>query len=163
MMSSMPEHKLIARTTISLVFIIVAFTLHQQAAAQALITDRPTQTTTSSVVTKGSLQLETGILNTSSTELDIKTSILTIPSVLLRYGLMDKLELRLASDINSVRVGNLESDFGMGDLSMGTKVNILQGHKIVPELGLVGGRKANKTRDNSCIILGPFRKNVTGL
>ena len=72
--------------------------------AQEIITDRPDQTESSSTIQKGNLQIESGLLLEFLGE-DISPSERTIlaPTTLIRYGLLDFAELRIVSQIESVK------------------------------------------------------------
>jgi hypothetical protein len=73
-------------------------------AAQEIITDRPDQTESSSTIQKGNLQIESGLLLEFLGE-DISCSERNIlaPTTLIRYGLLDFAELRIVSQIESVK------------------------------------------------------------
>ena len=89
--------------------------------AQEIITDRPDQTESSSTIQKENLQIESGLLLEFLGE-DILYSERTIlaPTTLIRYGLLDFAELRIVSQIESVK-NNSTSTTGISDLEMGTK------------------------------------------
>jgi len=60
-----------------------------------LITDRPDATESPSTVPVGTLQIETGAFYTSFEEADIKHEVIGYNTTLLRYGILDNLEIRL--------------------------------------------------------------------
>ena len=74
---------------------ITLFAKAQEATTPDLITDRPDATEAPTVVPTGSLQVETGGFYTSFEENDIKQEVFTYNTTLLRYGILDNLELRL--------------------------------------------------------------------
>ena len=106
-------------------------------AAQEIITDRPDQTESSSTIQKGNLQIESGLLLEFLGE-DISCSERTIlaPTTLIRYGLLDFAELRIVSQIESVK-NNSISFTGISDLEVGTKLQLLKKEKSLLEIALL--------------------------
>ena len=108
-----------------------------------LITDRPDATEAPSVVPKGALQIETGALFTSFEEDVLQTQTLTYNTTLLRFGVLDNLELRLGWNV--VEQSNKASTeqqavihTGLSPLLFGMKVNIAQEKGWLPTIGLIG-------------------------
>ena len=62
---------------------------------EAIITDRPDQSESASVINAGSIQIETGLTINSSTP----SNTLHFPSTLFRLGLLPNLEIRLFNQI----------------------------------------------------------------
>ena len=106
-------------------------------AAQEIITDRPDQTESSSTIQKGNLQIESGLLLEFLGE-DISCSERNIlaPTTLIRYGLLDFAELRIVSQIESVK-NNSTSVTGISDLEIGTKLQLLKKEKSLLEIALL--------------------------
>ena len=106
-------------------------------AAQEIITDRPDQTESSSTIQKGNLQIESGLLLEFLGE-DISCSERNIlsPTTLIRYGLLDFAELRIVSQIESVK-NNSTSATGISDLEIGTKLQLLKKEKSLLEIALL--------------------------
>ena len=106
-------------------------------AAQEIITDRPDQTESSSTIQKGNLQIESGLLleflgkDISCSERNILS-----PTTLIRYGLLDFAELRIVSQIESVK-NNSTSATGISDLEIGTKLQLLKKEKSLLEIALL--------------------------
>ena len=109
------------KSTIILIAIAFAFTL----SAQELVTDRPDQTESSSTIPKRSLQIESGITIERQSKDDMLSFLL--PTTLLRYGLTEKIELRLGEQImyNTLEKSSKEY-FGLSDLELGAKFQILK-------------------------------------
>ena len=111
-------------------------------AAQEIITDRPDQTESSSTIQKGNLQIESGILleflgeDISSRQYSSSERNLVAPTTLIRYGLLDFAELRIVSQIESVK-NNSTSVTGIGDLEIGTKLQLLKKEKSLLEIALL--------------------------
>jgi len=95
--------------------------------AQSIITDRPDQTESSSTILKESLQIESGMLFGSVKDDFFSEEILLAPSVLWRYGITNKIELRLLTEFASVKdklSNNTVS--GVSDLQIGAKIQLLK-------------------------------------
>ncbi|WP_345275518.1 transporter [Litoribaculum gwangyangense] len=108
-----------------------------------LITDRPDATEASSTVGKGILQFETGGLFESYEVGNIKTESYTFNTMLVRYGILDNLELRLGWDfvegvtkINNNKLDNVTS--GLSPLLLGMKIDIAKENRAMPEIALIG-------------------------
>jgi len=93
--------------------------------SQTIITDRPDQTESSSTVDLGSLQIETGILIGFSESDDNSEQQILAPTTLFRYGIVEGIELRILSQLESVE-DNSNTTFGISDLEIGTKIQIFK-------------------------------------
>lgn len=83
------------RTKLILVLIIISGYVKAQVIVPDLITDRPDQTESSAIVPLKSLQIETGfVMEKDETDL-IKQKSFAYNTTLLRFGLLENLELRL--------------------------------------------------------------------
>ncbi len=109
----------------------------------ALVTDRPDATEASSTVGKGILQIETGGWYESFEENNIKSENYTYNTTLVRYGILDHLELRMGWDftegttkINGNKLNNVSS--GFSPLLLGVKVDIAEEKGAMPEIALIG-------------------------
>ena len=109
----------------------------------ALITDRPDATESPTAVPKGFLQVETGALYDSFEENNVKTENFTYNTTLVRYGLLDNLELRLGwnfiegqTTINNKKLDNVTS--GFDPLLLGFKTTISDEKGAMPEIGFLG-------------------------
>lgn len=107
-----------------------------------LITDRPDATESPTVVPIGSLQVETGAFTTSFEENNVEERVLGYNTTLLRYGILDNLELRVGWDLQEVQtdINNQEVDnlSGFSPLLFGAKVAIAQENGWKPEIALIG-------------------------
>ena len=87
--------------------------------SQDIITDRPDQTEASSTVPKNSFQIEMGILAQTSSNKTVTN--FAGPSTLIRYGISEKVELRLFNQFESNRIeldgGNIKGS-GLGDIEI---------------------------------------------
>ena len=97
-----------------------------------LVTDRPDQTESATVVPRGLLQVETGYLFARDGGVDS----FAVPGTLFRIGLGGRTELRLGH----AGVMGAQGRRGAGDSEIGTKVNLIpQADGWRPELALLGG------------------------
>ncbi len=125
-------------------FASVLFTFAQETdAIGAIVTDRPDATEASSTVEKGTLQIETGGLYESFEENNIKSESFTYNTMLVRYGLLDNLELRLGwnfvegvTKVNGNKLDNVAS--GFSPLLLGVKIDIAEENGCIPEIALIG-------------------------
>jgi len=102
-----------------------------------LITDRPDQTESASIVPVGSIQLETGGFIEKDNAIDnVNYSNLTYNTSLFRIGLTKTFELRLIQEIFQEEI---KSDFfkskneGFGPLAVGGKFKISEENGLIPE------------------------------
>ncbi|WP_124979306.1 transporter [Nonlabens xiamenensis] len=108
-----------------------------------LVTDRPDATESPSLVRKGFLQIETGGFYTESGDDDFKVKETTYNTTLLRYGLLDNMELRIGLDYRSTAFeadGNeIGEDLnGTSPLLLGAKIGIADGDGWSPKIALLG-------------------------
>ncbi|BAO54995.1 transporter [Nonlabens marinus] len=108
-----------------------------------LITDRPDATESPSLVRRGYLQIETGGFYTESEENGIDIKETTFNTTLLRYGLLDNLELRLGLDtrrtefeVNGQQLGDDLS--GTSPMLLGAKIGIAPEDGWKPQIALLG-------------------------
>lgn len=112
---------------------ICAVSAQERTDPPELITDRPDQTESSSVVPRGYFQIETGF--TYSDEGSASRT-LEYPGTLVRIGLTERLELRLGTQ---GFVSEFEGDetTGYGDSEIGTKIYFWQEEGWKPETALL--------------------------
>lgn len=123
---------------LSIIFIGYASILSSQ---EKIITDRPDQTESSVSIPKGALQIESGIL-WESLEDGLHINNFSHPTLLLRYGLFEILELRLVQEYNSSNIKTLSDQKiaeirGFGDLQLGAKVEILNREDMITQIGFL--------------------------
>ena len=107
-----------------------------------LIADRPDATESPNAVSPGTLQIETGSFYTSFEKEKIKNEILGLNTTLLRYGLLDRLELRVGWNFEEVRTsldGNKLNHVqsGFSPMLVGMKVEVTEEKGLLPEIGLL--------------------------
>jgi len=104
--------------------------------AQTIVTDRPDQTESSTTVPLKSLQVESGILFGNYENGLIKQTL--IPSTLLRYGLTKDIELRFVQQFENIKNDvTSQSDFGISDLEIGAKIQLLKKEDINTEIAFL--------------------------
>lgn len=115
----------------------------QTDSAEPLVTDRPDATEASSTVGKGVLQIETGGLYESYEDQSVKSENYTYNTTLVRYGILDNLELRLGWDfvegvtkVNGKKLDDVNS--GFSPLLLGVKIDIAEEKNGMPEIALIG-------------------------
>jgi hypothetical protein len=108
-----------------------------------LLTDRPGFTSPSGVVGSGVLQFETGFTFELASHDGTRSQTLSGPQELIRFGLTDALEVRVASDVylwQSLRSGTVNgSAQGPSDSIVSAKLRVLRQHALLPELSITGG------------------------
>lgn len=131
--------------TITVAFVLSSTTFlfaQEEQTLDALITDRPDATESPTAVAKGFLQIETGAFYESFEENNIKNEDFTYNTMLVRYGLLDNLELRLGynytdskTKFNGSEIGSVTS---FSPLLFGFKTTIAKENGGMPEIGFLG-------------------------
>ena len=122
------------RVVRAVLFVLVAPLGTGIASAQSaeLVTDRPDQTESATVVPRGLVQVETGYLFTRDSGMDSYA----VPGTLARIGLGGRTELRIG---HAGLVGG-DGRRGAGDSELGAKINLIaRADGWRPELALLGG------------------------
>ena len=117
----------------------------QESEKAELITDRPDQTESAAVVPVGSLQFETGFQYESLSNDSEDTKNTTFNTSLLRYGLLDNLELRLIWNIEESEITGKNPLFGndkvkasgFAPMGLGFKVAIAEEKGWRPKIGFL--------------------------
>jgi hypothetical protein len=136
-------------TSIKTIVLLIATLITLKFSAQeiqdpgAMVTDRPDQTESPSLVTKGYVQVETGGFYTQDEDQGFKTEAIGYNTTLVRYGLLDNLELRLGLDFVETRFSNDGDEFenklsGFSPMLLGVKVGITEEKGALPQIGLLG-------------------------
>lgn len=122
---------------------ISVFSQEKDNTSGALVTDRPDATEASSTVGKGVLQFETGGLYEAFEDNNIKSENYTYNTMLIRYGILDNLELRLGWDfvegvtkVNGSKLDDVMS--GLSPLLLGLKIDIAEENGAMPEIAIIG-------------------------
>lgn len=131
------------RLLIALALSTSTFAQEVQELNSPLVTDRPDATEASSTVGKGVLQFETGGLYETFEENNTKNENYTYNTMLIRYGILENLELRLGWDfvegVTTVNGNKLDDVLsGLSPLLLGLKIDIAEENGIMPEIALIG-------------------------
>jgi len=104
-----------------------------------IVTDRPDATEAASVVPKGYLQIETGGLYESFEVNNIKLERTVFNTTLLRYGILDNLELRVGWNYEEQKLtGQTNVLNGLSPLLFGMKIAIAEEKNGMPEIAFIG-------------------------
>ena len=108
-----------------------------------LVSDRPDQTESSSVVPPGYVQVETGWTLTRDSGEDVRTSTHEIPGTLVRIGVINLMELRLGWSggvwEDTRQAGRQMNLAGHGDAEVSSKFYLREEEGWVPETALLLG------------------------
>jgi len=104
--------------------------------AQSLVTDRPDQTESASVVGKGILQIESGAALAFTGENMMATREILAPSTLFRYGVANKIEVRVVNQFGALKCP-IQHIQGMSDLEAGVKIQLHQREECPNELAFL--------------------------
>lgn len=116
-------------------------TLLAQDTVPDMVTDRPDQTESTSIVPSGWLQVELGVQSqrttvsangTEATQTDN-----ALPDALLRFGVLPTMELRLKAGYGSTDFQGATTS-GMGPLTLGAKIAVCGEDGLRPEIAFLG-------------------------
>ena len=111
-----------------------------------IVTDRPDQTESALTIPKGFIQAELGAsieqIETIKTPLgNLYIREHSYPAILLRYGISNSVELRLAAEFMQTHFDNIEYDeesvSGFSPITVGTKVHMFNEKGAFPETALL--------------------------
>lgn len=112
-------------------------------AVEPLITDRPDQTESASVVGSGVVQFEGGWTFAQDEAVGSRSRDIAVPALLVRLGIAPSVEGRLGfagwqrSELRNP-TGQTTTTSGLGDLDLGFKYKLLDARGAVPDLALIG-------------------------
>ncbi len=139
------DYKIISRL-ICMLFINTCLlsSICAQTDIQELVTDRPDQTESSTVVPLHSLQIETGFVMENSESDFIKLKSYAFNTTLLRYGLLANFELRLGLEYlgDKTKYENTKTDYsisGFSPIYAGFKIKVANEETWKPEIAFLGG------------------------
>ena len=114
---------------------LVATCLYSQSPYE-MYADRPDVTQSPYSVVKGRLQIETGLLLTNDTGLEV----MDIANTLFRYGLTKSMEFRAGAGFRRETItvsGNDRTYDGLANVSVGIKVRVFQHIRKFPDAGII--------------------------
>jgi hypothetical protein len=122
------------KITIAIIFIFSAFqTVHAQAELPPIQLDRPDQTECSYLVPAKHFQFESGF---NFEEVETGTHNLLYPTLLSKYGVNNRFELRLITELASTRT--FSDDFtGLKPIRVGFKAKLLEEKGIQPMTSII--------------------------
>ena len=104
-------------------------------------TDRPGETNTPTTVTKKWIQFETGFsMQIEKHYLKLKDYFIQHPALLSKYGIGTRLELRLITDLATIKEENVNGTTlrtGITNVQLGGKVNFLKEKGLRPKTSLI--------------------------
>lgn len=103
--------------------------------------DRPDQTETVFVVPKNFLQIESGFMYEKTNETDKH---LHLPTILWKYGLNDKVELRVITEFSKT-ITNTENIYQLQPISLGFKTALIEEKGIIPKISFIGKAELRKS------------------
>lgn len=132
------------KNTLLLILLLVPFLAISQEIIPEMVTDRPDQTESPSVVPLKHLQIETGFVIASDETDFAKNKFLALNTTLLRYGLSKNFELRLGMEYLQEKSDLKANDStntidGFSPLHLGFKIKINEENGIIPEIAFLGG------------------------
>jgi hypothetical protein len=107
--------------------VLILFFTISISVAQIISTDRPDQTEGTHVLSKNKFQIESGYLITDSDN---------YLNTLLRYGVFNKIELRINSNMTTGSVNN-ETITALGNIEIGLKFNIFNNQKSLTKVSFL--------------------------
>jgi hypothetical protein len=132
------------KNTLLLILLLLPILAISQEIIPDMVTDRPDQTESSSVVPLKYLQIETGFVMTSNETDFAKNKFFALNTTLLRYGLSRNFELRLGLEYLQEKHefkshDSTNTNNGFGPLHLGFKIKINEENGIIPEIAFLGG------------------------
>lgn len=132
--------------TISLLIISIV----TSAQVEKIETDRPGKTNTPATTPKKKWQLETGFLRQKEKFYPTSSDYFFLhPSLLTKYGLGDRIELRLITDLATIKEENANMNTinrGIHNVQLGGKVNFIKGGGLKPKVSFIAHYTFNRLR-----------------
>ena len=123
-------------TFYSILFLLFTISLYAQDNEQVeLIGDRPDQTESAFVLPKGYFQFEDGFVNEYESS-DVQN--IAYSSMLLRYGLLNNMELRFGTDYLKTKQELFDDFSGFAPIYMGAKIHVQEEKGWIPQIAFLG-------------------------
>ncbi|UII21309.1 transporter [Fulvivirga ligni] len=127
---------------ITLRYFIIIFSLSTSLSfaqeSETIITDRPDQTEASQLTPKGWVQIETGFLIENDKSDGIKTREIVYNTTLLKYGISDRIELRIIQEFLGSEINGDQVASGAGPLAIGARFALAEEDGICPQIAFIG-------------------------
>jgi len=128
-------------STLFIGLMLMSFVINaQEVERPALVTDRPDLTESAAIVPKGALQIETGFAFEGDKSGDTRQDNFSMFSTLLRYGVNQNFELRLATSLNMNNTetnGESTSLIGVSNIDVGMKLKMTDGDGLKPQIAFL--------------------------
>lgn len=132
---------------------------------EVIFTDRPNVTDAVAVLNKGTFQIEAGYLTSKSGTGPAETTFTTVPNLSFKYGLSDKIELRVLTNYASLDNAGAEVS-GLTPITISPKFALLEQDGIIPKTTLAlaltfpdVGEEAFQVQDLNYNFRGLFEYN----
>lgn len=119
-------------------FLILLFVSGISFAQTKIFTDRPNVTDAVSLIPKRTFQIEAGYLNQYYNEDNLNYHFITIPNLNFKYGLSNRIELRLLSSYNLLKYGSESDESGLSPITLSPKLKIIDQDFYIPSVTLAG-------------------------
>jgi hypothetical protein len=111
--------------------------LHSQT-VEDISTDRPDRTEAPDIMKTGFFQTETGFFfEKTKNEFGLEISEFSFPDILLRYGLSEKIEIRMHTEFINQNSSVSDNYRGLLPLEIGTKINLTEGKQLIPKTSFI--------------------------
>jgi len=107
----------------------------------AIFTDRPGQTDAVYTMGKGYLQIESGVFYGRDEIAGIKFTASTTPNLMIKYGVIDRIEVKLFFDVLNSKIkmaGSEIKNSGLAPIRLATKVFLIEGEGWMPAASITG-------------------------
>jgi hypothetical protein len=120
----------------------ISFLSKAQTEKPEIVTDRPDQTESPSLVPQGGLQVELGASVENDKSHEVKYTNVTYSTALIKYGINENFELRLITEYLGERAKALEGKEqqvkGLSPLALGLKIKLADEKGVIPQTSLIG-------------------------
>ena len=135
--------------------ILICFLICQHylyAQDDAIFTDRPGQTDAVYTMGKGYFQIESGFFYGTDKIPGNKFTAFTTPNLMIKYGVIDRVEVKLFLDVLSTKfeiAGSEFKDSGLAPIRLATKVFLMEGEGWMPAASITGILSLPNTGNNA--------------
>ncbi len=119
---------------------LIFFSLVASAQVDKIETDRPGETNTPTPAARKWINIETGLIRQTQTIGPEKDFYFQHPSLLIKYGIVNRFELRLITELTSIKQGSINgysTITGIYNVQLGGKFNFLKEKGLRPKTSLI--------------------------